>query len=137
MTISIDNALGVHAKALELRAERTEILARNIANADTPGYKARDIDFNSILQAHKSAGTSEPRGGRVMRTDNRHFAADQGPGVDVSLQYRNPIMPSLDGNTVDTQLEQAEFAKNNLQFQASFQFLNSKFKGMITALKGE
>ena len=136
MTISIDNALGVHAKALELRAERTEILARNIANADTPGYKARDIDFNSILQAHK-AGTSEPGGARVMRTDNRHMAADQGPGVDVSLQYRNPIMPSLDGNTVDTQLEQTEFAKNNLQLQASFQFLNSKFKGMITALKGE
>ncbi|XOV81498.1 MAG: flagellar basal body rod protein FlgB [bacterium] len=132
MTISIDNALGVHAKALELRAERTEILARNIANADTPGYKARDIDFNAVLQAYK-----EPGGEPMMQTNRRHMAFEQTPGIDVSLQYRNPIMPSLDGNTVDTQVEQAEFAKNNLEFQASFRFLNGKFKGLITALKGE
>jgi flagellar basal-body rod protein FlgB len=136
MRIGIDNALGVHPKALEMRAERTELLARNIANADTPGYKARDIDFNAILQAHK-AGTSDPRGARVARTNSRHMVDPQTSGVEVNLKYRNPIMPSLDGNTVDTQLEQAEFAKNNLQFQASFRFLNGKFKGMMTAIKGE
>ena len=135
MTISFSNALGVHEQALELRTKRAEVLANNIANADTPGFKARDIDFHALLNQQKQ-GMGNSQSLKMATTDGKHLPAN---GFDESadLLYRMPSQPSLDGNTVDTQTEKAEFMKNTLQYQSSFQFLNSRFKGITNALKGQ
>ncbi len=135
MSISFANALGIHEKALNFRAQRAEVLANNIANADTPNYKARDLDFAAVL-----AEQSEKQGGKpfgLNRTDSQHIAADGIRLADPGLRYRTPFHPSIDQNSVDMQQEQANYAENAVQFQASFTLLNSKFKGLIGALRGE
>ncbi|MDX1452977.1 MAG: flagellar basal body rod protein FlgB [Oleiphilaceae bacterium] len=132
MAISFDKALGVHAQALELRSQRAEILANNLANADTPGFKARDIDFQRILK--EQMGTQDALA--MATTDGQHLPHGELNAAD-ALLYRAPLQPSIDGNTVETQREIAEFSKNAMDFQASFQFLNSKFKGLSSAIKGE
>ena len=134
MSISFDKALGIHEKALGFRAQRAEVLANNIANADTPNYKARDLDFGAVLaeQANKSKG-----GFSLEVTSNRHIAAEGLEIADPALRFRNPNHPSLDQNTVDMQVEQATYAENAIDFQASFTLLNSKFKGLMSALRGE
>lgn len=134
MKIGFDAALGPHAEALQLRGQRTEVLARNIAHADTPGYLARDIDFRAEL----SKRLSEASEGSGLRTTHGRHLSSQGLAPDtVTLKYRSPLMASFDGNTVNTQTEQAAFAENNMQFQAALQFVNSKFKGLLGAIKGE
>ena len=135
MSISFDRALGIHEQALGFRAQRAEVLANNIANADTPHYKARDLDFASVL-AEQSAKTQ--RGPVDLKlTDSRHIAAEGLSTGDASLVYRNPLSASIDQNTVDLQIEQSSYAENAVDFQASFTFLNSKFKGLIGALRGK
>ncbi|TFH72477.1 flagellar basal body rod protein FlgB [Gammaproteobacteria bacterium LSUCC0112] len=133
MTINFSKALGVHEQALVLRTQRTALLANNIANASTPGYKARDIDFQSILS---QASNRNVRHVDVAKTNARHIG-----GFTLSTQaealYRVPAQASLDGNTVDEQIENAAFARNAIEHQASFQFLNSKFTGLMKALRGE
>ena len=131
MKISIDNALGMMPEALSLRAQRTGILANNIANSDTPGYKARDIDFHSVLKQRLDQSS-----GSVARTHSTHL---EGSTVATrgALQYRMPLMASLDDNTVDTQLEQSAFAENSTQFLTALRFLNGKISGLQTAIKGE
>jgi|TARA_R100001509_G_scaffold102600_1_gene60272 flagellar basal-body rod protein FlgB len=134
MSISFDKALGLHEKALGFRSQRAEVLANNIANADTPNYKARDLDFSSVL-AEQSARSQGGFG--VTRTSDKHIAAEGLEIADASLRFRTPAHPSLDQNTVDLQIEQSNYAKNAVDFQASFTLLNSKFKGLISALRGE
>ena len=136
MRIGIDNALGIHPEALQLRAQRTEVLARNIANADTPGFKSRDLDFQAVLAAQtaKSSGGQEAS---IQRTHSQHLQDNAIQNHSQDLGYRVPLMPSLDGNTVESQVEQAEFAENALQFQASLRFLNGKLTGLMTAIRGE
>ena len=112
MPLNLDAYLGVHQDALQVYSKRTEVLANNLANADTPNYRARDIDFKSVLAA---AGSPQ--------------SAD--------LKYRVPLAPSLDGNTVDVQLEQANFAENAVRYQAALTFLSDKFKGLMTAITGQ
>jgi len=131
MAISFDAALGIHDKALAVHSRRAEILANNMVNADTPGFKARDIDFRELLG--RQAGAQVP----LARTNSRHFSTAADGFSSSSLGYRIPLQPSLDGNTVDLQIEQAEYAKNALRFQSSFTFLNGKFKGLSKAIKGE
>ena len=135
MSISFDNALGIHEKALNFRGQRAEVLANNIANADTPNYKARDMDFSSVLAAE----SEKRQGGQfaLERTNSRHIDAQGLSMGDQNLQYRTPTAPSLDQNTVDAQVEQASYAENAMGFQASFTLLNSKFKGLVSALRGE
>jgi flagellar basal-body rod protein FlgB len=135
MPISFDSALGVHDKALVLRSQRAELLASNMANSDTPGYKAKDIDFKSALanvQANVQAGNNT----RMHTTHAKHIAL---PDINTSTQtmYRVPNQASLDGNTVDANLEKSAFAENALRYQASLSFLDGKFKGLKAALKGE
>ncbi|MDQ7015107.1 MAG: flagellar basal body rod protein FlgB [Gammaproteobacteria bacterium] len=130
MGFNFDKVLGVHEKALYLRSQRTAILASNIANADTPNYKAKDIDFRSILSQSKQTAAlplahNNPR---HISNSNRSFSA--------ALQYRNPNQASLDGNTVDPQLEKAAFSENSVRYQATLQLLGGKFKGLLTAIKG-
>ena len=132
MALSFDKALGIHADALQVRSRRLELLASNLANADTPNYKARDIDFRAAL-GHAEQGLAVA----VRRTHAAHMpAGGAGPGM-MEPQYRIPNQPSLDGNTVDTQLEQAAFSQNAVQYQASLDFLNTRFRGLRTALRGE
>ena len=129
LKIGIDNALGMAPDALMLRAKRTSLLANNVANADTPGFKARDIDFQSILNA-------QTKSGEVQRTHQNHLAVRQ-PSAQSDVMYRVPLMPSIDGNTVDTQLEQSAFAENSVHFLTTLRILNGRISGMLTAIKGE
>ncbi len=135
MSISFDRALGIHEQALGFRAQRAEVLANNIANADTPHFKARDLEFASVL-AEQSAKSQR---GQVSlnRTNSQHIPADGIAMGEASLAYRTPFQPSIDQNTVDLQIEQSNYAENSVQFQASFTLLNSKFKGLVNALRGE
>ncbi|MCO6055417.1 flagellar basal body rod protein FlgB [Pseudomonas sp. MOB-449] len=135
MSISFEKALGIHQQALSFRAQRGEVLANNIANADTPNYKARDLDFASVLaqQSEKAASGSF----QATRTNEQHIAAEGFDMADASLKYRIPFQAAIDQNTVDAQLEQSNYTENAMQFQASFTFLNSKFKGLMNALRGE
>ncbi|MDM3871025.1 flagellar basal body rod protein FlgB [Porticoccus sp. W117] len=126
----IDNALDLHAQAIAVRGRRAEILASNLANADTPGYKARDINFRDVL--------AQARGGSTLHTTSeRHFtSASSGLGGG-EIVYRTPNQASLDGNTVETQVEKAQFGENAVRYQASVNFLNGSIKGLMLALRGE
>ncbi|HWQ94446.1 MAG TPA: flagellar basal body rod protein FlgB [Gammaproteobacteria bacterium] len=136
MPINIDSALGIHADALALRSRRAEVLANNLANADTPRYKARDFDFKSALA--QAQGQSPINSVRLVTTQSGHIAANAGASrIDAELQYRIPSQPSLDGNTVDTQIEQAEFTQNAIQYQTSLTFLSGKIRGLLTAIRGD
>ena len=132
MAISFDKALGIHEHALEARVRRAEVLANNMANADTPGFKARDVDFQAVMQrAQQSVAGFE-----MAKTDDAHMDTSFG-AADSELLYRTPQQPSVDGNTVDAQQEQTRFMRNAMDYQASFQFLSSKFSGLTKAIKGE
>jgi len=131
MPISFDSALGNHDKALIVRSRRAELLASNIANGDTPGYKARDIEFKSEF-----ADILAKRNTGLKLTHSNHIQTS-GHLMGMDVMYRIPNQASLDGNTVDSQLEKSAFAENALRYQASLTFLDGKFKGLIAALKGE
>lgn len=132
MAISIDSALGIHAEALRLRERRAEVLASNLANADTPGFKAQDLDFRSILA--RQAGT----GIRLASTDSQHLSGHKSETTAIhELQYRIPTQPSLDGNTVDPHLEKAAFADNTVRYQTTLMLLGSKISGLRNAIRGE
>jgi len=134
MPVNLDSYLGVHAQALQLRSQRTEVLASNLANADTPGYRARDIDFKSALAAAGGDGTTV----HMTATRPGHIGAASVNGtVTPELKYRTPLAPSLDGNTVDVQLEQAAFAENTVRYQATLSFLSGKFRSLMTAITGQ
>lgn len=132
MAITFDKALGIHQHALESRVKRAEVLANNLANADTPGFKARDLDFQAMMQKAQD----NMSGFGMEKTHSAHMDASGG-AADSDLLYRVPNQPSVDGNTVDAQAEQTRFMRNAMDYQASFQFLNGKFTGLTKALKGE
>lgn len=132
MALNFEAALGIHDRALAIRSQRAEVLANNIVNADTPGYQSRDMDFRALLKQAKGE-----QGVALKRTNSRHFSTENAMQTGANLQYRTPMQPSVDGNTVDLQIEQAEYAENALAFQTSFTFLNRKFTGLMKAIKGE
>jgi len=131
MPINFESALGVHDQALALHSRRAEILANNIANADTPGFKARDLNFSELLKNEMGQNV------RLAATHRGHISTASNASSQEHLQYRLPMQASLDGNTVDLQVEQAEYAKNALRFQTSITFLTGKFQGLSKAIKGE
>ena len=135
MPLNLDAYLGVHQDALKLYAQRTSVLANNIANADTPNYKAQDVDFRAVLAGTTGAGA---RALPLATTNGAHVSAT-GPTAAArpGLKYRVPLAPSLDGNTVDVQMEQAAFADNSVRYQAALSFLSSKFKDLMTAITGQ
>ena len=131
MSISIDKALGNFPEHLSVYGRRSSVLASNIANADTPGFKARDTDFRAALGR---AGAEQIS----LRATHANHIRDASPvGSNQELLYRVPTQPSLDGNTVDTQVEQAEFAQNAVRYQSTLTFLGGKFSGLKLAIKGE
>lgn len=134
MTSQIDDALGFHQKALALRAYRQEVLAANIANADTPHYKARDIDFKASLQG--AMGGMGGRGGQVelARTSAGHLPAAGSAPDGARLLYRKESQSSVDGNTVDMDVERTQIADNAMQYQILTQLVSDEFKGIRSAL---
>ncbi|EHL32270.1 flagellar basal body rod protein FlgB [Legionella drancourtii] len=130
MALNLDSYFGIHAKALIGRDQRSSQLANNIANANTPRYKAQDVDFNDLLAA-QMAGSSQ----QLETTSPNHISSTG--DFNANLKYRVTAQMSLDGNTVDKDLETMEFARNSLNYQASLNFLNNKIKTMMLALKGE
>lgn len=128
---NMDNLFGIHATALKLRANRAELLAANIANADTPNYKARDIDFRKTLSMVKT-GSSD-----MKLTNGKHIDSSGNSKMGAEILYRIPSQPSLDGNTVDLQTERSAFLENSMMYQASLRFVNGKISGLMTAIRGE
>ena len=124
MSINFKNAFGTYEAALHLRSKRAEVLSSNLVNADTPNYKARDFDFHKTLQSTLDAA-------KVSATTRQEVTRG------MEMQYRVPTQPSVDGNTVDEHLEHAEFMRNSLEFQTTFTLLNSRIKGLMSAIKGE
>ncbi len=135
MTISLDATLGIHAHALALRASRAEVLASNLTNADTPHYKARDFDFKSVLAKVNTGANLTLNASHAAHI--RRGANTSSGQVAAKLLYRVPLMPSFDGNTVDTHVEQSMFAQNAIHYQMSARLLGSKVRGMLLALRGE
>jgi flagellar basal-body rod protein FlgB len=126
----LNNALGVHEKALKLKSQRLEVLAQNIANADTPNYKARDIDFKSVMNETLQQSTG------MKATSQGHFSVGQGLDAD-GMRYRTPFNTSFDGNTVEMSVEQAQYGKAAADYQATLNFLDSRVSGIRKALRGD
>ncbi len=133
MAISFESALGIHDEALLFRARRAEVLSNNIANADTPNYKARDIEFSAALKgAMEPMSTMKP-----VATSSSHKTELLEPDLAADMMFRIPNQASVDGNTVELQQEMARYTENAMDYQASFQFLNKKISGLKAAIKGE
>lgn len=139
MSDSIDRLFDLHQSALSARAYRSQVLASNIANADTPGFQARDVDFKAALAqalGGTSANATAPVG--MVRTSTRHMGvggtqADTMPNAP--LVYRTVTQASIDNNTVDVNVERALFADNAIRYEASLSFINSKIKSLLTAMQ--
>lgn len=130
MSLNLDKALGIHQDALLLFERRTQLLAENIANADTPNYKSRDIDFNRVLNGEVSKQVS-------LRADQPgHIAMTQG-ALDASIEYRVPDQSAADGSTVDMEQEQAAFADNTVRYQTTLAVLSRRLGGIVSAFRGE
>lgn len=133
MSSPSDPLFGIHARALGVWQQRSEAIAANLANADTPDYKARDVDFRKALAA---AGHSDgdlqlatPSGGQIGANGNT-------PNGDAPLAWRTPLQPSMDGNTVDPQVEQSAYAANSVHYQASLTFISAQIRMLRTAITG-
>ncbi|MBJ9171947.1 flagellar basal body rod protein FlgB [Citrobacter koseri] len=136
MLDKLDAALRFQQEALNLRAQRQEVLAANIANADTPGYQARDMDFASELKKVMVRGREETGGIALKLTSAQHIPAQTVASPSVDLLYRIPDQPSLDGNTVDMDRERTQFADNSLKYQRGLTVLGGQIKGMMNVLQG-
>ncbi len=133
MAISFRSSVGLFESALKLRSSRAELLASNLANADTPNFKARDIDFKQALAAQFDKGSQNSS----MAGDQPLHMSGSSGAAGGELFYRTPTQPSMDGNTVEEQVEHAAFMENSLAFQSTFTLLNSRFRGLMGAIKGE
>lgn len=128
MSISFDKALGVHAQLLAWRSRRAEAIAANLANADTPNYLAKDMDFKAVQ--------ASVQGGDNLKTTNQ--AHLQTPGSRPNeLLYRVPTQAAIDGNTVEEEQEKAVFADNAVRYEASLHLLSSRIQGLLSAIRGE
>jgi len=125
----IKQYLEIHSAALSLRNKKNEIIASNIANAATPNYKARDLDFNSEMSRHLKSGN-------LNTTNDKHFSLMR-PVSHKGVSYREPLQQSLDGNTVELAVEQMEFSENSIKYSTTLSFLNSKISGLMSAIRGE
>jgi len=136
MPLSLDSYLGVQQDALKVQSKRMEVLAKNLANVDTPNYKAQDIDFKTALAQAGAPGAALPL---ATTTANQIGNSATTGDLDTSgaLKYRVPLAPSLDGNTVDAQMEQAAFADNTVRYQATLTFLTGSLKDLMTAITGQ
>lgn len=130
MAIRFDRVLGVHEDAMRLRAQRTEVLAANLANADTPNYAAQDIDFAAAMRRAQG-------GGRLAETSGLHMQPGEGLHGLAGTLYRESTQPSVDGNTVEPEREKALFGENAVQYTAALRLLGNHIQGLMTAIRGE
>jgi flagellar basal-body rod protein FlgB len=134
----LDDYMRFNETALSLRSQRQELLASNIANADTPNYKARDIDFAAALQGAMAGGKP---GGAMNTTNNNHMAHGAPTGDTLAngtpVLYRGVVQGSVDGNTVDMDVERNQFADNALRYEAGINMINSQIKGLLSAIQGQ
>lgn len=126
---TIQDHIKVHSEALGLRAKRNEILASNIANAATPNFKAKDLDFKEVFDAKMGFG-------KVNTSNSRHLEVLSVENQD-GIGFRQNVTPSMDGNTVELHVEQMQFSENVIRYQTSLEFLNRKISGLMAAIKGE
>jgi flagellar basal-body rod protein FlgB len=133
----LDEYMRFNEAALNIRSNRQQVLASNIANADTPNYKARDVDFSSALATAVSKGTGTP-GGLATTAANHMAAAKDGATMPdgTPLLYRNVAQGSVDGNTVDMDVERNQFADNALRYEAGITMINHQIRGMLAAIQG-
>lgn len=133
MSISFESHLGYREHALRLRAERATVLSSNLANVDTPNFKARDIDFKSEYQSRIGQSSQV----QMRSSNNMHMSLDGIGGGGSERLYRLPTQPSIDGNSVEEHVEHAEFMKNSLEFQVAFTMLSGSFKSLQKAVRGD
>ena len=131
----LDKLLDLPQAALGVRATRQQTLAANIANADTPHYKARDVDFRGALEAAMGGRLGGPV--ELARTSARHIEAKGDASMDASLKYRTETQSSVDGNTVDMDVERAAFAENSVQYEALLTFISGRLRTMQNAIQGQ
>lgn len=129
---TIQQNFAVYSQALDLRAKRHQVLASNIANADTPNYKARDFSFEGAMQS--ALGQRLGEGGVAMARTHAGHLGVSGPGAAANLQYRKETQSAVDGNTVDMDVERSQIAENAMQYQILTQLIGDKFKGLRTAM---
>lgn len=122
--------LAPYVDALKFREQRNDVLSTNMANADTPNYKARDVDFSSALRGAANAQL------RMAKTSAAHTDGLTTSTLGTDLKYRVPTQPTLDGNTVDTDVEQAAFAENAVEYRAALTFLNGQIRTLQLAIRG-
>jgi flagellar basal-body rod protein FlgB len=137
MTNAIDRLFNLHQAALGTRGYRSQVLASNIANADTPGYQARDVDFKAALT--EAVGARPEQQVTMVKTSQKHMGTggvQGGPVAQAPLVYRNVTQASIDNNTVDVNVERAQFADNAMRYEASLTFINAKIKGLLSAIQG-
>jgi flagellar basal-body rod protein FlgB len=126
---SIKNQLSFYGSSLQLRGERNNILASNIANAATPNYKARDISFEDEINKASNNGS-------IKSTHSNHIAYNSGNSFN-EASYREPLVIALDGNTVELAVEQMQFSENTMRYQTTVNFLNGKIQKIMSAIRGE
>jgi len=134
MTDRISDAFRFDQQALALRAQRQEVLSSNIANADTPGYKSRDFDFRDAMANALDARMRLPET-RLALTSARHIPGRAAVAQPADLLYRQPLQPSLDGNTVDMDVERVEFADNAMRYQTGLTVLSGRIKSLLSAMQ--
>lgn len=138
---NLDTLLGLPARALAVHDQRNTLLANNIANADTPGFKARDLDFRALLHSAAQNSSAINNSAALTTTRNQHISRAVTSvfptAVAGELLYRRPLQNSLDGNTVETDIEQAAFAENAVRYQAAVRFVDGRAKSLLSAIRGE
>ena len=132
MAISIDNAFGIHENAMHLQTRRAQLLSQNLANSDTPGYKAKDIDFKAALSSLENSEAKAP----LNATRSGHIQP-KGLFMGVESMYRQPMQSSLDGNTVEPHVEMSEFTENSMRYLMTLRIMSGKINGMLSAIRGE
>jgi flagellar basal-body rod protein FlgB len=133
MINKLDNAFNFHQTALNIRADRQVLLSSNVANADTPNFKARDIDFSSVLSNALSSGSNATG---LTTTSSRHIGSVVDSMISSQAGYRIPLQPSADGNTVDMDMERTQFSNNSIKYDASLTFMSGQIRGMLSAIQG-
>lgn len=128
---AISKNLAVLTKALDLRAYRQQVLASNIANADTPGYKARDLDFRAAMQ---NAMAGKAAGSLPLATTSSGHVQGFAPAGPATLLFRTETQSAVDGNTVDMDVERSQIAENSMQYEILTRFISDKFNGYRTAI---
>lgn len=130
----ISQDLRFFQESLSVRAQRQEVLAANIANADTPNFKARDIDFKAALEG-AMGDRMRVADTRLALTSARHIPAQAFSPDPASLLYRQPVQPSMDGNTVEMDQERVQFADNTLHYQSTVSFVSGRIRTMLSAIQ--